>query len=87
MDSGPGFRKGDVGVIGFHERKTGGGLASPLSSGFLPPYRSTGQAFSGITMALRRPHKRMKMVVRRAFAFCMAVLPLSSPSGFRPSPE
>ena len=45
MDSGPGFRKGDVGVIGIHERKTGGGLASPHPSGFLPPYRSTGHAF------------------------------------------
>ena len=29
------------------------------------PYRGTGHAFAGITMALRRPHKRMKMGRRR----------------------
>ena len=42
---------------------------------------------AGMTMALRGPHKRMKMVGRRVFAYCMAVLPHPSPSGFRPSPE
>ena len=38
-------------------------------------------------MALRRPHKRMKMVGGRVFAYCMAVLPHPSPSGFQLSLE
>ncbi len=39
---------------------------------------------AGITMASRRPHKRMKMEGRRILAYCLAVLPHPSPSGFRP---
>ena len=39
---------------------------------------------TGITMALRDPHKRMKLVGRRIPAYCIAILPLPSPSGFRP---
>ena len=47
-------------------------------------------AEAGITVALRRPHKRMKIVGRRAFACCMAVLPHSPPlldSGLRRNDE
>ena len=32
-----------------------------------------------ITMAMQRPHKRMKMVGHRVFSNCMAVLPVPSP--------
>ena len=42
---------------------------------------------AGITMDLRGPYKRMKMVGCRVLAYCVAILPLPSPSGFRPSPE
>ena len=35
-------------------------------------------------MASRRPHKKMKILGRRILAYCMAVLPHPTPSGFRP---
>ena len=40
-------------------------------------------------MALRKPHKRMKMVGRRVFAYCMTVLPHPSllDSGLRRNDE
>ena len=52
-----------------------------------PPYLPWIPTSEGITISLRGTHKRMKMVGRRVFAYCMAVLPHPSPSGFRPSPE
>ena len=44
-----------------------GGITRP-TPWIRAPYRGTGHAFAGITMALRRPHKRMKMAMRRGFA-------------------
>ena len=38
-------------------------------------------------MALRRPHKGMKMGWRVSFFHRLVALPLRTPSGFRPSPE
>ena len=43
--------------------------------------------FIRITMALRRPHKTIKMMVRRAVFFRLVVLLLPTPSGFQLSLE
>ena len=52
------------------------------------PYRGTGMLpIAGITMALRGPHKRMKMERRVSFFHRLVALPLPTASGFRPSPE
>ena len=42
---------------------------------------------AGVTVAVRRPHKRMKMGRRVSFFHRLVALPLPTPSGFRPSPE
>ena len=55
----------------------------PLPSGFLPPYRSTGHAFAGITMALRRPHERDEKLWAAGFS-PIVWRSCPSPSGFQP---
>ena len=52
---------------GFQFSRIKGEEGFPIPASWIPaPYRGTGRAFAGITMALRRPHMRIKMVVRRA---------------------
>ena len=60
----------------------------PRPSGFRPRIGVRGMLLTaGITMALRRSHKRMKMGRRVSFFHRLVALPLPTPSGFRPSPE
>ena len=63
---------------------------NPLSPppGFRPRIGVRGMLLiAGIAMALRRPHKRMKVGRWVGFFHRLVVLPLPTPSGFRPSPE
>ena len=54
----------------------------PLPSGFLPPYRSTGHAFAGITLASRRPHERDEKLWAAGFS-PIVWRSCPSPSGFQ----
>ena len=60
---------------------------NPLSppSGFRPRIGVRGMLLiAGIAMALRRPHKRMKVGRWVGFFHRLVVLPLPTPPGFRP---
>ncbi len=58
---------GRVESIGEPLRKLGASHSAttpPCPSGFRPRIGVRGRLFAGITMALRRPHKRMKIATR-----------------------
>ena len=55
---------------------------------FRPRIGVPGRLFAGITMALRRPHKRMKIAgCRVGFFHRLLGVPLPTPLDSRPSPE
>ena len=60
-------------------------IPSPHPSGFRPRIGVRGMLLiAGIAMALRRPHKRMKVGRWVGFFHRLVVLPLPTPPGFRP---
>ncbi len=72
-------------VAGTPRYEDGGLVAGSVWASLVPPLRFPWiPAFAGITMALRRPHKRMKMGRRVSFFHRLVALPLPTPSGFRP---
>ena len=74
--------------VSFFHRLVALPLPTPLDSGLRRKGCRIGVRdmllIAGITMALRGPHKRMKMGRRVSFFHRLVALPLPTPSGFRP---